>query len=222
MNRQARADYIRSQLASLYPQPPIPLTHHDPFTLLVAVVLSAQCTDERVNRITPALFAEAPTPEKMAALPVAHIEQIIRPCGLAPAKARGLAGLSQILVTKHGGRVPASFEALEALPGVGHKTASVVLAQAFGLPTFPVDTHIHRLACHWNLSNGSNVVRTERDLKALFPMDCWRDIHLQFIYYGREHFPARIKDPTRCAIFRHCFPGRKQPFLPRRSTSRTQ
>ncbi|NNL66045.1 MAG: endonuclease III [Myxococcales bacterium] len=180
--------------------PPIPLRHEDPFTLLVAVVLSAQCTDARVNEVAPRLFARARTPAAMAKLPVASVRAIIRPCGLAPAKAKAIVGLSQILVREHGGRVPADLAALEMLPGVGHKTASVVVSQAFGQPAFPVDTHIHRLAARWGLSRGRNVVQTERDLKALFPEADWARLHLQIIYFGREHCPARGHDLSTCPI----------------------
>jgi endonuclease-3 len=195
-----KAARIAAQLDELFPRPPIPLHHQDPFTLLVSVVLSAQCTDVRVNATTPALFARADRPEAMARLPVASIEKIIRPCGLAPAKARNIRALSKLLVERHGGAVPQSFEELEALPGVGHKTASVVMAQAFGVPAFPVDTHIHRLAGRWGLSRARNVVEVERDLKALFPPERWNDLHLQIIYFGRSHCPARGHDPAVCPI----------------------
>jgi endonuclease-3 len=195
-----KARRIQRLLDRLYPQPPIPLSHEDPFTLLVAVVLSAQTTDARVNLVTPALFARAPTPHAMAALPVESILQLIRSCGLAPGKARNLSALSRLLVERHAGQVPQSFEALEALPGVGHKTASVVMAQAFGVPAFPVDTHIHRLAARWGLSDGSSVERTERDLKRLFPARAWNRLHLQLIYFGREHCPAQRHSPAGCPI----------------------
>ena len=178
----------------------IPLRHRDPFTLLVAVVLSAQCTDVRVNEISPVLFARAGNSRDMAKLDVREIRRIIRPCGLSPAKSKAIKELSKILVECHGGHVPKTFGELEALPGVGHKTASVVMAQAFGFPAFPVDTHIHRLAARWGLSNGSNVTRTERDLKALFPEDHWNALHLQIIYFGREYCPARGHDLATCAI----------------------
>jgi endonuclease-3 len=200
MNRRAKADRIRSQLDELYPEQPIPLDHVDPFTLLVAVVLSAQTTDARVNLVTPALFARAPTAEAMSALPVQEIHDFIRTCGLAPGKARNLSALSAQLVERHGGKVPQSFEALEALPGVGHKTASVVMAQAFGVPAFPVDTHIHRLSARWGLSNGSTVERTERDLKALYAPEHWNALHLQIIYFGRQYCPALRHDPAGCPI----------------------
>ncbi len=185
MLKKERVEYIQQRLAELYPEPPIPLHHKDPYTLLVAVLLSAQCTDARVNKTTPELFARADNPRDMAALPVEEIQHIIRPCGLAPRKARAISELSRILVEDHGGRVPADMAQLEALPGVGHKTASVVMCQAFGEPAFPVDTHIHRLAQRWGLTSGKNVTQTEKDLKRLFPRDKWNDLHLQMIYYGR-------------------------------------
>jgi endonuclease-3 len=200
--RRARAAYIERRLAVLYPETPIPLRHGDPFTLLVAVVLSAQCTDKRVNEVTPRLFALANTPAKMAKVPVGEILEIVRPCGLGPQKARAISGLSQLIVEKHGGRVPGTFEELEALPGVGHKTASVVMSQAFGVPAFPVDTHIHRLARRWRLSSGRSVEQTERDLKGLFPPESWNKLHLRIIYYGREHCTARGCDGTSCEICR--------------------
>jgi endonuclease III len=197
---QQKIGRILAILDELYPDPPIPLAHKDPFTLLVAVLLSAQTTDARVNLVTPALFARADTPAKMARLDVARIHELIRTCGLAPAKAKNIHALSAILVEQHGGNVPRSFEELEALPGVGHKTASVVMAQAFGVPAFPVDTHIHRLAARWGLSDGSSVERSERDLKALVPRERWIRAHLQLIYFGREHCPALRHDPAGCAI----------------------
>jgi endonuclease III len=204
-----KAKYIEARLSELYPDPPVPLDHRDPFTLLIAVLLSAQCTDKRVNLTTPALFALADSPTAMAGLPVETIEGIIRPCGLAPAKAKAIAGLSRLLLENHEGEVPRSFAELEALPGVGHKTASVVMAQAFGVPAFPVDTHIHRLAMRWGLSSGRNVVQTEKDLKALFPRERWNPLHLQMIFYGREHCTARGCDGTKCEICRVC--GRAPP-----------
>jgi endonuclease-3 len=200
VTRAEKAERIRKILDELYPETAIPLRHRDPFTLLVAVVLSAQCTDAKVNQVTPGLFARAATPEAMARLPVPAILRIIKPLGLAPSKAKALAGLSRILVEEHGGRVPRSFQELEALPGVGHKTASVVMVQAFGEPAFPVDTHIHRLAGRWGLSNGRSVEQTERDLKKLFPRESWGRVHLQLIYFGREQCPARGHDLTRCPI----------------------
>jgi endonuclease-3 len=200
MTRAEKAERIRGILAEMYPVPPIPLRHDDPYTLLLAVVLSAQCTDARVNQVTPHLFARAATPEAMARLTARDIEAIIRPCGLAPAKARNIRELSRLLVERHAGAVPQDFEALEALPGVGHKTASVVMAQAFGQPAFPVDTHIHRLAARWGLSSGANVAATERDLKRLFPPSEWAALHLQLIYFGREHCPARAHDLAGCPV----------------------
>lgn len=200
MRRQDKADRIREILGSLFPEPPVPLHHKDPYTLLIAVLLSAQCTDARVNMVTPALFAAADTPERMAALSEAEILGYIRSCGLAPAKAKNIRKLSEQLIEEHGGRVPGDLAALEALPGVGHKTASVVMTQAFGMPAFPVDTHIHRLAGRWGLSRARNVVETERDLKKLFPVDSWHDVHLQIIYFGRTYCPARGHDFSACPI----------------------
>lgn len=191
MKKQEKAIYLIEALEKQYPQVPIPLDHRDHFSLLVAVLLSAQCTDERVNTVTPTLFKAANNPASMAQLEVAEIESIIRPCGLAPAKSKNIHKLSQILIEKHGGAVPESFEDLEALPGVGHKTASVVMSQGFGHPAFPVDTHIHRLMWRWALSDGSTVEQTERDAKRLFPEDKWNKLHLQIIFYGREFSPAR-------------------------------
>lgn len=217
MRKQERARHIAARLRELYPCPPIPLDHRDPFTLLIAVLLSAQCTDARVNQVTPALFACADTPQRMAELPVAEVQELIRTCGLAPQKARAIVALSRILVAEHGGTVPASFAALERLPGVGHKTASVVMSQAFGHPAFPVDTHIHRLAQRWGLSDGSSVARTEHDLKRLFPKESWRDLHLQIIYYGREHCSARGCDGTRCELCRACYPRRRTPLATRKA-----
>src|SRR5262245_13120314 len=198
--RTAKAERIRATLAELYPAPPIPLGHEDPFTLLVAVVLSAQCTDVRVNEVTPRLFARARTPKAMARLPVKEIEHLVRPCGLSPTKARNIRALSELMVERHGGRVPSTFEELEALPGVGHKTASVVMVQAFGVPAFPVDTHIHRLAGRWGLSRARNVVEVERDLKALFAREDWGKLHLQIIMFGRKWCPARGHDLRACPI----------------------
>lgn len=198
--RRAKAADIQRILEELYPETPIPLRHEDAYTLLVAVVLSAQCTDERVNQITPALFARADNPADMAKVPVEDIREIIKPCGLSPAKSKAISGLSQIIMEKHGGAVPESFEALEALPGVGHKTASVVMSQAFGHPAFPVDTHIHRLAARWGLSSGKNVEQTERDLKAAFPESSWNKLHLQIIYFGRQYCQARSHKPEQCPI----------------------
>ncbi len=187
-------------LEKLYPETPIPLEHEDAYTLLIAVLLSAQCTDERVNKITPLLFKRAKTPEKMIQLDVKEIEEIIRPCGLSPRKSKAIYELSQILIDRYNSKVPESFEALESLPGVGHKTASVVMSQAFGHPAFPVDTHIHRLAKRWQLSEGKNVEQTERDLKALFPKKLWNKLHLQIIFFGREYCPAKQHNPYECPI----------------------
>lgn len=206
-----RVAFIDARLQSLYPDPPIPLDHRDPYTLLIAVLLSAQCTDERVNQVTPALFAAADNPVDMLALGTEAIRGIIRPCGLSPQKARAITGLSQILLDEHNGEVPADIDALERLPGVGHKTASVVMAQSFGVPAFPVDTHIHRLAQRWGLSSGKSVVQTERDLKRLFPRARWNALHLQFIFYGREFCTARGCDGRVCDICRTCYPGRRHP-----------
>ena len=200
MRRQDKADRILALLEELYPRPAVPLTHRDPYTLLVAVILSAQCTDARVNQITPKLFGRARTAKAMAGLTPRDIETIIKSCGLAPSKAANIHAMSGQLVDRHGGKVPRSFAELEALPGVGHKTASVVMAQAFAVPAFPVDTHIHRLAGRWGLSRGRNVVDTERDLKKLFPEPRWNDLHLQIIYFGREHCPARGHDLEQCPI----------------------
>lgn len=191
MTKQESVKFIINTLDELYPEIPIPLDHKDPYTLLIAVLLSAQSTDVRVNKITPLLFEKADNPYSMIKLSVEEIREIIKPVGLSPMKSKGVHGLSQILINEHDGKVPESFEALEALPAVGHKTASVVMSQAFGIPAFPVDTHIHRLMYRWNLSNGKNVVQTEKDAKRLFPKDLWNDLHLQIIWYGREYSPAR-------------------------------
>ncbi len=187
-------------LDEMYPETPVPLDHRNPFELLIAVLMSAQTTDLKVNEVTPALFEAGPTPAAMAALDVDVIQSLIRYVGLAPTKAKNIKRLSEMLLEHHDGNVPSSFEALEALPGVGHKTAGVVMAQAFGVPAFPVDTHIHRLAARWGLSNGTNVERTERDLKAVFPKESWNDLHLQIIFFGREHCPARWHDLSTCPI----------------------
>ncbi len=211
MTRAERAGFVHRRLAELYPETPIPLEHQDAFTLLVAVLLSAQCTDERVNKVTPGLFALAHTPRGMQALPVVEIQAAIRSCGLAPRKARAISELSRILVEIHDGQVPDSLAALEALPGVGHKTASVVISQAFGVPAFPVDTHIHRLAQRWKLASGKNVADTERSLKTLFPEESWNKLHLRIIFYGREHCTARGCDGRVCEICRTLFPARKSP-----------
>ena len=209
MLRKERAAYIQNRLQQLYPETPIPLDHKDPYTLLIAVLLSAQCTDVRVNQITPLLFARADTPRDMVKLSVEEIKEIIRPCGLSPMKSKGIAGLSQILLDEHGGEVPTDIKALEALPAVGHKTASVVMAQAFGVPSFPVDTHIHRLAQRWGLTSGKNVAQTERDLKRIFPESRWNDLHLQIIFYGREYCTAHGCDGRVCQICRSVYPDRK-------------
>ena len=200
MRKQQRADHILQRLEELYPETPVPLDHKDPYTLLVAVLLSAQCTDVRVNQVTPALFALADNPRDMMRVPVEKIREVIRPCGLSPRKSAAISELSKILVEQHGGKVPQDFAALEALPGVGHKTASVVMAQAFAVPAFPVDTHIHRLAKRWKLSAGKNVEQTERDLKKLFPSESWNKLHLQIIFYGREHCTARGCDGKSCLL----------------------
>jgi len=200
MLKKERAAHLLRRLEELYPETPIPLDHKDPYTLLVAVLLSAQCTDIRVNLVTPALFELADNPADMMEVPVENIRAIIRPCGLSPTKAAAISNLSRILVEKHGGEVPQDFEALEELPGVGHKTASVVMAQSFGVPAFPVDTHIHRLAKRWKLTPGKNVVRTERDLKKLFPRESWNKLHLQIIFYGRGHCTARGCDGKSCLL----------------------
>lgn len=191
MTKQESVNFIINTLYKLYPEIPIPLDHKDPYTLLIAVLMSAQSTDVRVNKITPLLFERADNPYDMVKLTVEEIRDIIKPVGLSPMKSKGIHGLSQILIEKHDGKVPQSFEALEALPAVGHKTASVVMSQAFGVPAFPVDTHIHRLMYRWNLSNGKNVTQTEKDAKRLFPKELWNDLHLQIIWYGREYSPAR-------------------------------
>jgi len=191
MTKQEKVDFVINTLNKLYPEIPIPLDHKDPYTLLIAVLLSAQCTDVRVNKITPLLFAKADNPYDMIKMSVEEIKEIIRPCGLSPMKSKGIYGLSHLLIDKHNGKVPQSFECLEKLPAVGHKTASVVMSQAFGVPAFPVDTHIHRLMYRWNLSNGKSVKQTEKDAKRLFPKETWNDLHLQIIWYGREYSPAR-------------------------------
>ena len=200
MTKQNKADQIAFLLDQLYPTPPIPLKHHDPYTLMIAVLLSAQCTDERVNKITPALFELADNPADMAALSVDEIRDIIKPCGLSPQKSKAIHRLSEMLNEDYGGEVPESMDKLESFPGVGHKTASVVMAQAFGVPAFPVDTHIHRLAYRWGLSSGKNVVQTEKDLKRLFPEESWNKLHLQIIYFGREYCPARGHRFEKCPI----------------------
>lgn len=200
MTKQEKVSFIIKKLEELYPEVPIPLKHENPYTLLIAVLLSAQCTDKRVNEISPKLFARSKTPQQMVKLDVKEIENIIRPCGLAPAKSKAIWNLSKIILEKHNGKVPQTFEELESLPGVGHKTASVVMIQAFDKPAFPVDTHIHRLMHRWGLSSGKNVVQTEIDAKKLFPEKLWKKLHLQIIYFGREHCPARGHNPQKCPI----------------------
>lgn len=200
MKRKEKAERIQSMLEELYPETPVPLDHETPFQLLVAVLMSAQTTDLKVNQVTPELFRQGPTPEKMAELEVSQIQSMIREVGLAPTKAKNIKRLSELLLERHQGNIPNTFEELEALPGVGHKTAGVVLAQAFGIPAFPIDTHIHRLAARWGLSNGRNVDQTEKDLKAIFPKEAWNDLHLQIIFFGREYCPARYHDLSECPI----------------------
>ncbi len=217
MNKQARAALVQQRLQELYPQPAIPLDHVDPYTLLVAVLLSAQCTDKMVNRVTPDLWRLADNPWDMSRQSQADILAVIRRLGLAPRKSQAIRELSQILCDSHAGEVPANFEDLEALPGVGHKTASVVMAQAFGHPAFPVDTHIHRLAQRWGLSRGKNVQQTESDLKKSFPKESWNLLHLQIIFYGREHCTARGCDGTKCELCRTLYPNRKKPVEARKA-----
>ncbi len=217
MLKQERVAYILETLQALYPTPPIPLDHRDPYTLLVAVLLSAQCTDERVNTVTPALWQLADNPYDMAVVPVEDIKAIIRPCGLSPQKSKAISVLSKMLIEQFDGEVPADMDALETLPGVGHKTASVVMSQSFGVPAFAVDTHIHRLAQRWGLTSGKNVAQTEKDLKRLFPKETWNNLHLQIIYYGREYCSARGCDGTICPICTTCYPNRKKPKQTRKA-----
>lgn len=217
MNKKERVAYIDRKLQELYPETPIPLTHEDAYTLLIAVLLSAQCTDKRVNEVTPRLFAKANTPARMVQLSVDCIQSMIKSCGLAPRKARAIFELSHILLDQHDGQVPDNFSDLEALPGVGHKTASVVMSQAFGHPAFPVDTHIHRLAQRWGLTAGKSVQQTEADLKRLFPQQAWNRLHLQIIYYGREYCTARGCDGTVCEICQACYPGRRKAVRTRKA-----
>ncbi|MES2739059.1 MAG: endonuclease III [Verrucomicrobiota bacterium] len=217
MTKAERAAYVLQRLGQLYPDPPVPLDHTDAYTLLVAVLLSAQCTDVRVNLITPKLWTLGRTPQEMALVPVAEIEKIVKPCGLGPQKAKAIQKLSEILVEKYDGQVPADLEALEQLPGVGHKTAQVVMAQSFGIPSFPVDTHIHRLAQRWKLTEGKNVIQTERDLKRIFPQSAWNKLHLQIIFYGREYCSARGCDGTVCEICTTLFPERKKALKTRKA-----
>ena len=200
MKRKEKAERIQAMLEELYPETPVPLDHESPFQLLIAVLMSAQTTDLKVNQVTPELFRQGTTPQKMASLEVSTIQSLIREVGLAPTKAKNIRRLSELLLERHGGEIPNTFEELEALPGVGHKTAGVVLAQAFGIPAFPIDTHIHRLAARWGLSNGRNVDQTEKDLKAVFPKEAWNDLHLQIIFFGREYCPARYHDLSQCPI----------------------
>ena len=200
MKRKEKAERIQNMLEELYPEIPVPLDHETPFQLLIAVLMSAQTTDLKVNQVTPELFKQGPTPEKMASLEVAHIQSMIREVGLAPTKAKNIKRLSELLLERHDGEIPSTFEELEDLPGVGHKTAGVVLAQAFGIPAFPIDTHIHRLAARWGLSNGRNVEQTEKDLKAVFPKNAWNDLHLQIIFFGREYCPARYHDLSQLSL----------------------
>ena len=211
MKKMERVKYIISYLDSIYPDTPIPLSHQNHYELLIAVLLSAQCTDERVNQVTPSLFSLANNPNTMIKLSSQKIYEIIKPCGLGPKKSKAIYDLSNILVKEYKSQVPESFEALESLPGVGHKTASVVMSQGFGHPAFPVDTHIHRLAQRWGLTNGKNVNQTEKDLKRLFPIENWNKLHLQIIFYGREYCTARGCDGTKCPICRACYPNRKKP-----------
>ena len=213
MKKKERANYILNRLNEIYPETPIPLNHKSEFELLIAVLLSAQCTDERVNKVTPKLFKKANTPAKILKMSSLKIENIIKSCGLAPQKSSNIFNLSKIIVEKFNSKVPESFKDLESLPGVGHKTASVVMSQGFGHPAFPVDTHIHRLAQRWKLTDGKNVVETEKDLKKLFPINSWNKLHLQFIFYGRSNCTARGCDGTVCEICKYCFPRRKKPVL---------
>ena len=216
MLKKERAAFILETLYKLYPETPVPLDNKDNYTLLIAVLLSAQCTDERVNKVTPTLFQLADNPFDMQHVPIDEIYQIVRPCGLAPQKSSAISTLSKILVDRFNGEVPSDLKGLESLPGVGHKTASVVMSQGFGYPAFPVDTHIHRLAQRWGLTKGKNVVQTERDLKMLFPKDRWNQLHLQIIFYGREFCSARGCDGRVCKICKTCYPNRKKPFIARK------
>ena len=211
MNKKERASFIINYLEQLYPKTPVPLNHSNIFELLISVLLSAQCTDKRVNQVTPLLFKKANSPNAMLKLSVQDIYNIIRPCGLAPKKSKAIRELSTILKERHNGKVPNNFTSLEMLPGVGHKTASVVMSQGFGVPAFPVDTHIHRLAQRWKLTYGKNVKKTELDLKKIFPKEKWNKLHLQIIFYGREYCSARGCDGTKCYICKTCFPNRKKP-----------
>ena len=216
MIKSERALIIKKILDETYPRTPVPLNHKDSYTLLIAVLLSAQCTDERVNQITPALFKLAPNPKKMSQMSVKKIYEIIKPCGLGPQKSKAILQLSKILVKKYKGKVPNNFSDLEKLPGVGHKTASVVMSQGFGIPAFAVDTHIHRLAQRWGLTNGKNVKKTEEDLKKIFPKESWNKLHLQIIFWGREYCTARSCYGLECKICKSCYPKRKKPFMHKR------
>ena len=211
--KKERAFFILNKLNEIYPETPIPLKHKNIFELLIAVLLSAQCTDDRVNQVTPKLFKEGNTADQMMKVPTSRIEKIIKSCGLAPQKSSNISNLSKIIVNKFNSKVPENFESLESLPGVGHKTASVVMSQGFGHPAFPVDTHIHRLSQRWGLTKGKNVRETEKDLKKLFPKESWNKLHLQFIYYGRSQCSARGCDGTKCEICKICFPKRVKPFV---------
>ena len=217
MNKAQKVQFVIETLQKTYPKIPIPLDHKDPYTLLIAVLLSAQCTDVRVNKITPLLFSKADNPFDMIKLTVEEIKNIIRPCGLSPMKSKGIHGLSKILIEKHNGEVPKSFDELEELPAVGHKTASVVMSQGFGYPAFAVDTHIHRLAQRWGLTNGKNVVQTEKDLKRIFPKKTWSKLHLQIIFYGREYCKARDCYGLSCEICTTCYPNRKKPVITKKA-----
>ena len=217
MNKQERVAYISETLQRLYPNPPVPLDHKDSYTLLIAVLLSAQCLDSRVNEITPLLFSHADNPYDMVKMSVEEIQDIIRPCGLSPMKSKGIWGLSKIIIEQHGGKVPCDMKALEKMPGVGHKTASVVMAQAFGVPSMPVDTHIHRLAQRWGLTNGSSVKQTEKDLMRLFAKEIWNDLHLQIIFYGREFCQARACHGLKCEICITTYPNRKMAIRHKKS-----
>ena len=217
MKKQERANVVLGNLNKFYPKIPIPLKHQNIYELLIAVLLSAQCTDERVNRITPLLFKIANNPYDMSKIPVNKIYKIIKPCGLAPKKSKAISKLSKILIKKYNGIVPETFEELEKLPGVGHKTASVVMSQGFGYPAFAVDTHIHRLAQRWGLTNGKNVVQTEKDLKRIFPKKIWSKLHLQIIFYGREHCKARDCFGLTCKICMTCYPNRKKPVMTKKA-----
>jgi len=213
LKKKERASYILNKLNEIYPETPIPLNHKSEFELLIAVLLSAQCTDERVNQVTPELFREGNTPAKIIKMSILRIENIINSCGLAPQKSSNIFNLSKIIVEKFNSKVPENFKDLESLPGVGHKTASVMMSQGFGHPAFPVDTHIHRLAQRWKLTNGKNVIQTEKDLKKIFPISSWNKLHLQFIFYGRTNCTARGCDGTVCEICKYCFPKRKKPVI---------